>query len=151
MKTDQLLKSDGSLWSIGYSGYLADYGYDNHNLLVGIKFSLGEEFENIHGLLDTGSEWVVFSKEFIDDYDIEIDDDTNLQKTMFTRFGRIEGYLNRLLLILIAENGDSLPMEATCFISQDWPGPPVIGWKGCLERIKFAVDPSIEKFYFGPY
>jgi hypothetical protein len=43
-------------------------------------------------------------------------------------------------------------IEATWFISPDWPGPLVLGWKGCLERLRFALDPTPEEewFYFGP-
>jgi hypothetical protein len=25
----------------------------------------------------------------------------------------------------------------------------VLGWKGCLERIRWAIDPAEEIFYFG--
>ncbi|MBI4531612.1 MAG: hypothetical protein HY709_08815, partial [Candidatus Latescibacteria bacterium] len=48
-----------------------------------------------------------------------------------------------------AEEGENVEVEATWFISPDWPGPIVIGWKGCLERLRFAVDPSEDTFYFG--
>jgi hypothetical protein len=30
----------------------------------------------------------------------------------------------------------------------EWPGPMVLGWKGCLERIRFGFDPNVESFYF---
>lgn len=44
--------------------------------------------------------------------------------------------------------GKSMTVEATCFVSAAWPGPLVIGWKGCLERMRFALDPDDEFFYF---
>ena len=69
MNKGHLLNPDGSPWSTGNSGYYSDYEYGNFNLLVAIKFSLGEDSANFHGLLDTGSEWVVFSKEFIESYE----------------------------------------------------------------------------------
>lgn len=37
-------------------------------------------------------------------------------------------------------------VEATWFLSVEWPGPLVIGWKGCLERMCFGVDPGEEAF-----
>ena len=49
----------------------------------------------------------------------------------------------------LATEGDNVVVEATWFISEDWPGPAVIGWKGCLERFRFALDPSDDSFYFG--
>ena len=39
-------------------------------------------------------------------------------------------------------------MDATWFVAPDWPGPSVIGWRGCLERMRFALDPGEEAFYF---
>jgi hypothetical protein len=66
-----------------------------------------------------------------------------------SRFGTIRGEWIRVPLILLASEGDELPVEATWFVSADWPGPLVIGWKGCLERLRFALDPGHESFYFG--
>ncbi len=52
-------------------------------------------------------------------------------------------------MIIVDENyGYSLEIDSPCFISDEWQGPPVIGWKGCLGRIRFAIDPSKDRFYF---
>jgi hypothetical protein len=42
-------------------------------------------------------------------------------------------------------------VEATFYISEQWDGPPVIGWGQCLELLPFAIDPRQheEYFYFG--
>ena len=56
--------------------------------------------------------------------------------------------MERIPVRFAAEEGNSLEVEATWFLSEDWIGPPVIGWKGCLERIRFALDPAEEPFYF---
>jgi hypothetical protein len=58
------------------------------------------------------------------------------------------GKLERVGLRLVADEGDTLEVEASCFVSQDWAGPMVIGWKGCLEWIRFALDPSENALYF---
>jgi hypothetical protein len=47
-----------------------------------------------------------------------------------------------------ADEGSPLAVEATWFVADGWPGPIVIGWKGCLERMRFALDPSADAFYF---
>jgi hypothetical protein len=65
-----------------------------------------------------------------------------------TRFGRLAGWLERMPLRFPAIDGETLEVQATCFISEDWPGPNVIGWKGCLERIRFGIDPTDDSFYF---
>ncbi len=68
---------------------------------------------------------------------------------MNNRFGSIEGFHKRIQLILIADSGNSINIYATCFIPSKWLGPPVIRWKGCSERLIFALDPSSDLFYFG--
>jgi hypothetical protein len=152
MNANQLFFSDGTNWSTGSAKYYADYEYGPANLLVAIQFSIGRGLPSVHGLLDTASTWIVLSKDFLVSLDIEIDEDPSLKEKMLTRFGTITGYLNRIPIIIIAEeqDGSSLEVEATCFISEEWNGrPPVIGWRGCLERMKFAIDPSQDRFYFG--
>ncbi len=41
-----------------------------------------------------------------------------------------------------------MTIDATCFISADWPGSLVIGWRGGLERICFGFNTTEEGFYF---
>ena len=149
MDSEQLLLSDNSTWSTGIAEYFSDFEYDGFSLLVAIQFSFGKDNPPALGLLDTASTWVVFSKKIIEDFNIQIDEDFAIKEKINTpRFGLIDGYLHRLPLKIIAETGKSLFIDATCFISDQWQGPPVIGWKGCLERIKFALDSSIDRFYF---
>lgn len=52
--------------------------------------------------------------------------------------------------MLRADEGESLRVEATIFLSPDWIGPNFIGYGGLLQRIRFAVDPESNLFYFGP-
>jgi hypothetical protein len=47
-----------------------------------------------------------------------------------------------------ADEGSPLNVEATWFVADGWPGPVVIGWKGCLERLRLALDPDQDTFYF---
>jgi hypothetical protein len=68
----------------------------------------------------------------------------------------LTGLLYRLPLTLQATEGESVTIEATAFVpqlspAQDWNEelPCVLGMQGCLERMRFAVDPEREVFYFG--
>ena len=70
---------------------------------------------------------------------------------LHTRFGLITGSLGRVTVRFVAADGEPLTIDATCFTSEGWLGPMVIGWKGCLERIRFGLDPSEEAFYFGTW
>jgi hypothetical protein len=66
-----------------------------------------------------------------------------------TRLGTLEGSLYRIPVFLPANEGKSLEVEATVFLSPDWRGPNFIGYQGLLQRIRFAVDPEVNLFYFG--
>ena len=70
--------------------------------------------------------------------------------------GRFEGILHRVSLTFIAADGDDLVIEPTVFIprlkpGEEWPEdfPCILGMQGCLERLRFAVDPNDDTFYFG--
>ena len=66
-----------------------------------------------------------------------------------TRLGLIEGRLCKGWLTLLAEEGESLDLEATFFLSPQWQGGNFLGYEGALERIRFAIDPRENLFYFG--
>jgi len=67
-----------------------------------------------------------------------------------TRLGTYEGYLIRLPIVLVADEGESLKMEGNFFVSDDWPSPVTfLGYSGLLDKIRFALDPQANDFYFG--
>ncbi|NJK76677.1 MAG: hypothetical protein HC849_25365 [Oscillatoriales cyanobacterium RU_3_3] len=72
---------------------------------------------------------------------------------MFVRGMRLEGSVIRLNMKLIAEEGEDLDVDATAFIpdvEEFWGDfPSFIGQIGFLERIRFAIDPLNDTFYFG--
>jgi hypothetical protein len=104
----------------------------------------------VFALLDTASEWCVLppglATELADDLEVIV-----APTHLHTRFGLITGSLGRLTVRFPAADGEPLAVDATCFTSESWPGPMVIGWKGCLERMRFGLDPSEEAFYFGTW
>ncbi len=101
------------------------------------------------GLLDTGGHFFILSPEVVDliaDTLGESDGETSL----LTAQGRISGKLFRYRIELLATRGDSLDIEATVLVSPQWRGPSVLGYTGFLDRIRFAIDPLENGFYFGP-
>lgn len=68
---------------------------------------------------------------------------------MSTRLGTFRGDLYRGPLFFEAREGEPLDVEATVFLSPHWRGPNFIGYQGLLQRIRFAVDPEVNLFYFG--
>jgi hypothetical protein len=66
-----------------------------------------------------------------------------------TRLGVFQGTLYRGQVTLPADEGESLDLDATVFVCPDWPGPNFLGYQGLLQRVRFAVDPESNTFYFG--
>ena len=67
----------------------------------------------------------------------------------------IPGDLCRTTLTIPAERGYGITIDATTFVPRinekvDWEDfPCILGLYGCLERLRFAIDPSNTYFYFG--
>jgi hypothetical protein len=67
-----------------------------------------------------------------------------------TAYGVIRGELYTHRITLIAEAGQYLDIESTVFVSPEWNVPSFLGYTGALDRVRFAIDPSSNRFYFGP-
>lgn len=134
----------------GLSYYQSDREEDGHTLLVAVPCLIGSIGRTVFALLDTASEWCVLPH----DLAIELGGELEVLpvgSSLHTRFGLISGTLGRLTIHFPAAHGRSLAVDATCFTSEGWLGPMVVGWKGCLERMRFGLDPSDQSFYFGAW
>lgn len=134
----------------GKSYYQSDRQEGRHTLFVAIPCQVGSLERTAFALLDTASEWCVLPP----DLATEVGDELETLITpahLHTRFGLISGSLGRVTIRILAAEGESLTVEATCFTSESWAGPMVIGWKGCIERMRLGLDPSEEAFYFGTW
>ena len=134
--------------SQSYSGrnhYHSDQEYERQRLFVTVPCRVGTR--RIDGLLDTASEWCVMPPDLAHELGLDLDP-AFADTRMSTRLGLLAGRLERSPLQFYPEQGEVIEVEATWFVSEEWIGPPVIGWKGCLERIRFALDPGEEWFYF---
>jgi hypothetical protein len=99
-------------------------------------------------VMDTAAPWCIFVPEV--GFTLRRSFEPVLRRTtLSTRLGVFHGSLYRIPLRLHADEGDSLDVEATVFLSPDWQGPNFIGYQGLLQRIRFAVDPETNLFYFG--
>jgi predicted aspartyl protease len=67
----------------------------------------------------------------------------------------IRGMIHRMNLTITAQEGDEIVLDATVFVPEvdeaAWNLPSFLGWDGCLERLRVAIDPSNDTFYFGAY
>lgn len=116
--------------------------------LVGIPCSVGDLGVGEVALLDTAAEWCVLSAETATELGIE-PETAGTPARLSTRLGTFEGCLQRIPVTFDPDVGEALTIDATWFVSTEWPGPMVLGWRGCLERMRFALNPVEGAFYFG--
>ncbi|MGH7845163.1 MAG: hypothetical protein ACREQW_08345 [Candidatus Binatia bacterium] len=97
--------------------------------------------------LDTGSPWSILKPEIAEA--MQLTTEEGEPERLITRLGRIDGQLKRTNITLLADDGNSVELEATVFIPTEWTAGNFLGYGGLLERIRFAVDPQENFFYFG--
>jgi hypothetical protein len=99
--------------------------------------------------LDTGAPWSILETEIAEA--IGVLDEGGVPTTISSRVGDVSGHLVRIPLTLLADEGSSLGIDATVFVSREWPRGSFLGYSGLLESIRFALDPQANQFYFGGY
>lgn len=121
-----------------------------NRILVNVKIN-GLETQAV---VDTGGVWLVCDPGFAEV--LELDPEGGWEcPPLWIRGHQFRGMLHRLRVTLVAEEGQDLELEGTAFVPepepyQSWPWLSFLGFHGCLERIRFAVNPITETFYFGP-
>jgi hypothetical protein len=102
----------------------------------------------VFAVVDTAAPWCIFeprvAKTLAENFLL-----LEPRAVLSTRLGLIHGALYRGLIAIPAEEANSLEVDATVFLSPEWRGPNFIGYQGLLQRIRFAVDPEVNLFYFG--
>jgi len=103
---------------------------------------------SLYALIDTGTPYCVFNTAVIENLGLSFDEGEKI--VLRTAYGPFEGTVQRVMIRLIAEQGESLNIDASVFVAADWQLGNFLGYTGFLERLRFAVDPGMNTFYFGP-
>jgi hypothetical protein len=113
-----------------------------------------EHLPPLLAVVDTGGVWFVCDPEIAEELSLGV---ARIRPTesLTIRGHTFQGSLHRVSLVLKAEEGESLTLEVTAFVPhlqhrEAWHLPSFLGLNGCLERLRFAVDPGTNTFYFGP-
>ncbi len=132
----------------GVTTYLDDDpAQRSENAFIHIKVVVeGEVPTPLVARVDTAAPYVILNSELNRQIGLNMTSD---QIPLHTAAGRKEGSLERVPITLIAEGGESLEVDATLFVCDDWDRGSFLGYGGLLERIRVAVDPSSRKYYFG--
>jgi hypothetical protein len=148
--SDRLLfRSDQTSFATGSARYVdADPEYPGTDARIVVRVGIDRIHDPVLAVVDTAAPWCIFEPVVA----------AALRRTFLpsdegvvlsTRLGRFGGTLYRGSITLVAEQGENLDVDATVFISPDWRGPNFLGYEGFLQRIRFAVDPENNLFYFG--
>ncbi|MFL6192580.1 MAG: hypothetical protein ACJ75H_00305 [Thermoanaerobaculia bacterium] len=138
-------------FTCGRTSYLdAVRGYQESTAKIFVKaFIEGRIDYSFYAQLDTGAAWSILDPALAQT--LGLFDRGGRRTHLHTRFGRLDGLLVRSTVTFLADVGDPLDTDATFFISPNWPeGLNFLGYSGLLESIRFALDPQVNHFYFGP-
>jgi hypothetical protein len=104
--------------------------------------------------LDTGGSFLILDPSVAEDL-IGLRPEASLgTEVLMIRGERIRGHLYRVRVQLPATSGSGIEFEATVLVPEldshlQWGLPTFLGWHCCMERIRFAVDPDQQTFFFG--
>lgn len=105
-------------------------------------------------VIDTGAPYVVCTPIIGRQLDLSPADALE-EVYLLIRGIRWQGYLHTANVRFPAIKGESFDVAATVFVpdldqEESWGDlPAFVGLGGCLERMRFAVDPGQDMFYFG--
>ena len=148
-----LLFPDGTPFADAYSPFvyrLATLQETTNRIFLQVSVE-GIETE---AFLDTGSSYVILEPHIAELLNIDRSQGERIEKFNI-RGNIIRGDLLRMTITILAEEGRSLLVDATAFVpelapDQEWEDlPTILGLTGFLERIRFAINPTIDRFYFG--
>ncbi len=107
------------------------------------------------GFVDTGGVFLLCSPEIGKSMQLSPENALG-QERISWRGNILAGTLHRIPITFLAEAGEDLVFEVTAFVprltaDQEWIEgfPLILGMHGCLEFMRFAIDPTDDTFYFG--
>jgi hypothetical protein len=142
-----MLLLDGKPFAVGRTRFFDSLNGPEPTAKIYIRLLPGEIEIPVLAQIDTGAAWSVLERDIAEA--MNLFEQTGHVVTLSTRRGTVAGRLVRAPIALLADEGISLRIDATLFVSPDWAHGNYIGYCGLLERIRFAVDPQTNAFYFG--
>jgi len=113
-----------------------------------IKVRLDDVDETLMAQLDTGAAWSVLDPDTAEA--LGISGRSAEPAILRTHAGNFQGHLVQVPVTLLADEGESLEVQGTFFISPDSPpGRIFLGYTGLLDSIRIALDSPANLFYFG--
>ncbi|MCK6685317.1 MAG: hypothetical protein L6R30_23180 [Thermoanaerobaculia bacterium] len=149
-----LFVSGRESWAVGRARYREFHlAGPSWKFPVAIRCSFEAPGSDSIALLDTGAEFSIMGRELADVFELAHGEPLELRR-MSTRLGSFDLEMHRVLIKLLAEEGEDLEVDATIGIAKEPSSdlPVVLGYLGFLDRIRIALDPGLSgdsRFYFG--
>lgn len=145
-----LLREDGSPFAASRVTYLEAFPgqLTRRDAKVYVRIAVGAPALTTMAMLDTGSTYSVLDADIAELIGAFDEADAPLVD-LATRHGLLRGSLVRRRVWLLAEEGDSLEVEATFWVAREWRYGHFLGYTGFLQRIRFALDPQSNQLHFG--
>jgi hypothetical protein len=154
--------ADGEAFATGAARYLYSGSSESEAGELRIAVPVKIEEQRTDAVVDTAADWSVCHPELAGL--LQLDPAAALFRITYNiRGNRIKGGVYLLDLHLLAQQGrgSSLQLEAKVFVPDSDPvnldlaarvlPRSLLGLMGCLELVRFAVDPFGQVFYFGGY
>lgn len=121
-------------------------------LALEFVFAALEQHVSEVALLDTGSDYCVMRPDMARRLGIDPSGEP-ADVRVITPLGFITGSLQECQIHVTAVVGEDLVMEVPWLVTEDRPGPAVLGWTGFLEAMAFGCNPGVRPedeplFYF---
>jgi hypothetical protein len=149
--------ADGESFAVGATSYDYHQATDS-DTSPRIFINIGVGGDETSAFVDTGGVYFICTPPFARRIGLDPTQGTPASGRILWRNDWLDGALFRLPLTLPADQGESMTIEVTAFVPQvgphqDWNDelPCVLGMQFCLERMRFAVDPEHDMFYFGEF
>jgi hypothetical protein len=146
-----LRRTDGSLFAASRASYLdaAPGQLTRRDAKVYVRIAVGSPGFTTTAMLDTGSTYSVLDADVAGEWGAFDEADAPAVE-LATRHGLLRGQLVRRQVWLLADEGESLEVDATFWVSPQWRHGHFLGYAGFLQRIRFALEPLTNSLYFGP-
>lgn len=135
----------------GWLPYLDNYpGSDDHRIVIQVRFG---NLPITFAIFDTGTPWCILHPQIADDLDFDYKSNYEEKRQLLIRGVVYNGWLCRIPVTLQAQEGNGFQLETTTFVPDisdgvSWNNPNFIGLR-FIESIRFAIDPTNNRFYFG--
>ena len=114
-----------------------------------------ESVVSVQAIVDTGAPWCILAPGIFPWLGRMPPGGDDPYEVLNVRGIRYEGRLSMMDISVKADYGESFTVNSTVFVpslhsGEIWPYPNFIGLDGFLNRIRYAIDPAENAFYFGP-